>query len=84
MYRDVCFSPEKHALLNDISKFENNTGIVIKRFQSSENDEDIIVNNFSSVKKIEVNFERKDFQRKPFTVQQVIHECAIFNIVDIS
>ena len=44
----------------------------------------MIVNDFSSVKKTEVNFERKDFQRKPFTGQQVINECAIYDIVDIS
>ena len=80
----VCFSPEKYALFNDISKDDNNTGIEIKRFRSSKNNEDIIVNNFSSVKKTEVNFERKDFQRKPFTGQQVINECAIYDIVDIS
>ena len=36
MYRGVCFSPEKHALFNYISKDDNNTGIEIKRFQSSE------------------------------------------------
>ena len=41
------FSPEKHALFNDISKDDSNTGIEIKRFQSSENNEDIIVNDFS-------------------------------------
>ena len=39
---------------------------------------------FSSVKKAEVNFERKDFQRNPFTVQQVINESAIYDIVGIS
>ena len=39
MYRGVCFSPEKHALFNDISKDDNNTGIEIKRFRSSENNE---------------------------------------------
>ena len=39
---------------------------------------------FSSVKKTKLNFERKYFQRKPFTVQQVINECAIYDVVDIS
>ena len=81
--RGVCFSPEKHALFNDISKDDNNTGIEIKQFGSSESNEDIIVNDFSSVKK-QLNFERKNFQRKPFSVQQVINECAIYDIVDIS
>ena len=61
-------------MFNDISKEDNNTGIEIKRFKSSENNGDIIVKDF---KKTEVNFERKYFQRKPFTLQQVINECVI-------
>ena len=56
----------------------------IRWFQSSENNEDIIVNDFTSVKKTEVHFERKDFQRKLFAVQQVINECAIYDVVNIS
>ena len=84
MYQGVCFSVEKHALFNDVSKDVNSTGIKLKRFRSSENNEDITNNDFSSVKKTEVNFERKDFQGKQFTVQQVINKCAIYDIVDIS
>ena len=78
MYWGVWFSPEKHALFNYISKDDNNTGIEIKRFRSSEINEDIIVNDFSLFKKTDVNFKRKDFQRK------AINECAIYDIVDIS
>ena len=84
MCRGVCFSLEKHAQFNDISKEDNNTDIEIKWFQSSKNSEDIIVNDFSTVLKSEVDFERKDFQRKPFTFQQIINECAIYDIVEVS
>ena len=63
MYRGVCFSPEKHALFNDISKDDNNTGIEIKRFRSSENNEDIIINDFSSVKKTS-KFRKERFSKK--------------------
>ena len=63
MYRGVCFSPEKHALFNDISKDDNNTGIKIKRFRSSENNEDIIINDFSSVKKTS-KFRKERFSEK--------------------
>ena len=83
IYQGVCFSPEKHASFNDM-KNDNNTGIEVKRFRSSQNNEDIVVNTFISFNKAEVNFERKDFQRKPSTVQLVINECAIYDIVDIS
>ena len=98
MYPGVCFSPEKHALFNDISKDNNNAGIETKRFRSSETNEYVIINDFSSVKKTELDFESKilrekknrarfrkeDFKRKPFTGQQVINECAIYDIVDKS
>ena len=84
MYRGVFFSSEKHILFNDISKDGNNTGIEIKWFRSSENNEDIIVNDFSSVRNTELNLERIDFQRQSSTVQQVINKCAIYDIVDIS
>ena len=63
MYRGVCFSPEKHALFNDISKDDNNTGIESKRFQSSVSNEDIIVNDFSSVKKT-IKFRKERFSEK--------------------
>ena len=59
MYPGVCFSPEKHALFNDISKDNNNAGIETKRFRSSETNEYVIVNDFSSVKKTELDFERR-------------------------
>ena len=71
-------------MFNDNSKDDDSTGIEIKRFQSSENNEGVIVNDFSLVKKTEESFERKDFERKPLTVQQVINDCAIYDIVDIS
>ena len=45
----VFFAPQKHALFKDISKKDNNTGIKIKQFRSSRNNEDIIVNDVSSV-----------------------------------
>ena len=64
MYWGVCFSPEKHPLFNDISKDHNNTRIEIKRFRSSENNEDIIVNDFSSVKKNRTKFQKGRFSEK--------------------
>ena len=51
MYWGACLSPEKHVLFNDIYKGDSNTGIEIKEFRSSENNEHINVDDFSSVKK---------------------------------
>ena len=82
--RGVCFSLEKHRLFNDIINDSSHSGIEIKRFRSSDNTSDIIVNNFSSIKKTEINFERKTSQSKIFTIKQGINECAIYDIVDVT
>ena len=73
----VCFSPEKHQLFNAIINDNSHSGIEIKRFHSSDNNNNIIKNDFSSVKKTELNFERKTLQSKIFTLEQVVNECAI-------
>ena len=51
MYQGVCFSVEKHALFNDVSKDVNSTGIKLKRFRSSENNEDITTTTLAQLKK---------------------------------
>ena len=84
LHRGVCFSPEKHRLFNDIINDSSHSGIEIKLFRSSDNNNDIIVNDFSSVKKTELNFGRKTLQSKIFTIEQVINECAIYDIVDVT
>ena len=82
-YWGVCYSAEKHRLFSDIISDMSHSGIEIKRFRFSYNI-DIIVNDFSSVKKSELNFERKSLQLKIFTVKQEINECAIYDIVDVN
>ena len=79
----VCFSREKHRLFNDIND-SSHFGIEIKRFHSSDYSNDIIVNDFSSVKKTELNLERKTLQSKFCTVEQVINECVTYDIVDVT
>ena len=59
IYRGVYFSPAKHRLFKDITNDSSHSGIEINRFRSSDNNSDIIVNEFSSVKKTKLNFERK-------------------------
>ena len=83
LHRGVCFSWEKHRLFNNIN-VSSHSGIEIKCFGSSDNNNDIIVNHFSSVKKTDLNFERKTLQSKCFTIEQVINECAIYDIVDVT
>ena len=54
-----------------------------KRFYGSGNNNYIIVNNFISVKNMEINFERKTLEVNIFTIKQVINEYAIFDVVDL-
>ena len=78
------FLPEKHRPFNDIINDSSHSRIEIKRFRSGDNNNDIIVNDLSSVKKTELNFERKILQSKIFTIEQVINECAIYDIADVT
>ena len=84
LHQGVCSSPEKHQLFNDIINDSSHSGIEIKCFCSGDNNNDIIVNDFSSANEIELNFERKTSQSKPFTFEQVINEYAIYDIVDVT
>ena len=84
LHRGVCFSPWKHRLFINIINDSSHSGIEIKSFRSSDNNNGIIVNYFSSVKKTDINFERKTLQSKIVTIEQVINECAIYDIVDVT
>ena len=84
MYHGVCFSAEKQNLFSDMANDNTSNGIGIKRFRRSDINEDIIVNDFTSVKRTEVNFERKTFHVKPSSIYQINNECAIYDIVDVT
>ena len=84
LHHGACFFLQKHQLFNDIINDSSHSGIEVKRFRSSDNNNDIIVNDFSSVKKSKLNFERKTLQLKIFAIEQVINECAIYDIVDVT
>ena len=60
------FFPRETRLSIDIDKDSANSGIEFKRFCSRDNKNDIIVNDFTSVTKTEVNFERKTLQVNNF------------------
>ena len=76
MYGGVCFSVDEHNLFSEIANGNTSNAVEIKRFRNSDNHEDIIVNDFTSIKRTEVNFERKTFHVKPSSVQQINNECA--------
>ena len=80
MDRGVCFS-KKCNLFSEIANDNTSNGIEIRRFRSSDINDDIIVNDFTSVKRTEVNFEKKTYL-KPSSIQQMNNEYAIYDIVD--
>ena len=84
MHCGICFSAEKHNLFSEIANDNTSNGIEIKRFRNSDINEDIIVNDFTSVNRTEVNFERKTFHVKPSSIQQINNECAIYDIADVT
>ena len=47
-YTGVCFFPEKQRLFSDIVQDSDNSGIEIKRFRTSDNNNNIIFNDFTS------------------------------------
>ena len=84
MYRWVYFSAEKHNFFSEIANDNTSNGIEIKRFRISDINEDVIMNDFTSVKRTEVYFERKTFHAKPSSIQQINNECVVYDIVDIT
>ena len=71
-------------MFSDITNGSFHSGIEIKSFFFSSDNNNNIVNDFPSVKKTELNFERKTLLSKFFTVEQVINECAVYDIVDVT
>ena len=80
----ICFSQEKHRLFNGTISDSSHSNFEIEHCRSSDDSNDVIVNDFSSVTKTELNFERKTLQSKICTTEQVINECALFDIVNVT
>ena len=59
----VCFSLEKHKLFSRIEeKQSSNSGIELIKFKVAEND-NIIINDFTSAKKIDLHFNKKKLSK---------------------
>ena len=59
MYHGFCFSAKKYNLFNKIQNDNTSNGVEIKRFRSSDINDDIIVNDFICVKRTEVNLKER-------------------------
>ena len=82
IHRGICFSTKKHLFSSIEDKQSSNSGIELNKFKVTEND-NIVVNDFKSAKQMDRNFEKKNITKK-FSINSIINECALCDIVDIS
>ncbi|XP_057316783.1 uncharacterized protein LOC130657803 [Hydractinia symbiolongicarpus] len=79
--RVVCFSPEKRKLFSEISTSENGSGCEIKKYKRGNGD-DIIINDWSSVKKAKLSFTAPIIAKKYLTIAQINNECSLYDLVN--
>ena len=72
--RVVSFSPEKHKLLSKIQA--KNTNCELRKCRSNSKEE-IIINDFTSVKEIEKTFEKKEKKRSFVSVAFVSNDLQL-------
>lgn len=74
---------EQDRLFEKTANDASNSGIETKGFKFVDNDSDIIVNGFTSVKSTDLNFTQKSLELTNFTLQQVLNEYSIYDIVNV-
>ncbi|XP_057310970.1 uncharacterized protein LOC130648873 isoform X1 [Hydractinia symbiolongicarpus] len=79
MERTVCFSPEKHKLVSEVHK--DLTGCEIKKYKRSDTN-DIIITDFSSVKKLAPSFELQTPEVVLKTIPAILNESMLYEIVN--
>ena len=79
--RVVSFSPEKCKLLSKIQS--KNTNCELRKCRSNSKEE-IIINDYISVKEIELTFEKKEKKRSFVSVAFVNNEAQLYDIVNIT
>ena len=71
--RTVCFSSEKHLLINKIE--EAGKTYELKRFKRSDTN-DILITDYTSGKEVEPQFPKSDMQAEFFTIATILNEKA--------
>ena len=79
--RVVSFSPEKCKRLSKIQS--KNTNCELRKCRSNSKEE-IIINDYISVKEIELTFEKKEKKRSFVSVAFVNNEAQLYDIVNIT
>ena len=79
--RSVCFSPEKHKLLQSIAKKQS--GCELKRFRRSDTN-DILVTDYTSVKQQELPFKKPSHEIKYTPLSTVADELGLLEMVNVT
>lgn len=80
MCRVISFSPEKHKLLSEVNNSDN--GVEIKKLKKNDQD-DYIINQWSTVKRTKLSFPKTKEQMPISTIEKIINELPMFSRVSL-
>ena len=79
----VCFSPKKRKLIESIATNEDyNIGCELVNVKKSDNG-DILVTNFTSVKRVKLNFEKPSLIISYSTISEIMYEKPIYAMINV-
>ena len=62
--RSVCFSPQKHKILDEISKSQHDQGCIIKKVKLNEENTDFVLTDFTTITKSKLAYDKAEHQLK--------------------
>ena len=81
--RTVCFSAEKRKLIESITTNEHqNIGCKLVNFQKPDNG-DLLVINFTSVKRVKLNSEKQSLIISYSTVSEIVNEKPMYALIKV-
>ena len=61
--RGVCFSPQKHKILDKISNSEHDQGCIIKKLKLNEENTDFVLTDFTTITKSKLAYDKAEHQQ---------------------
>ena len=58
----VCFSPQKHKTLDEISKSQHDQGCIIMKVKLNEENTDLVLTDFTTIKKSKLAYDKAEHQ----------------------
>ena len=60
--RGVCFSPQKHKILDEISKSQHDQGCIIMKVKLNEENTDFVLTDFTTITKSKLAYDEAEHQ----------------------